>query len=131
MTIDELEAGPDLDALIAEKVMGLVIDHDFRDDNSPVVRVVSADVTFIEPCPGYSTNIAAAWEVVEKLKSLDWEIEVSVTCKLPDGDSETYYCGLQQGDDNAPWSKDYRYLQTWAPMAPLAICRAALKAIHA
>ena len=108
--IDELEAGPELDALVDEKIFG-----------REYIRGYGA-------LP-YSTDIAAAWEVVEKLKELDWALEVSVTNKLPEGDSETYYCGLLRGDDNAPWREDFRHIQAWAATAPLAICHAALEAV--
>ena len=84
MTRDEIlamEAGRELDALVAERVMGLdvvmnpesamcvgcrvsgggawvVIEYDYHEWGHKVVR----------PLP-YSTDIAAAWEVVEKLEA--------------------------------------------------------------
>jgi hypothetical protein len=65
-----MKAGRELDALIAERVMGWHNNRDnpnesgmwgimdYRADGSPVL---AADF------PEYSTDMAAAWEVVEKL----------------------------------------------------------------
>ena len=106
--IDKLEAGRKLDALVAEKVMGWI------SGNSATVTT-TGDVKWFET-PAYSTSISAAWEVVEKFE-----------------DSEVF----RNDDDNGPieWHCRLGYWKTGilghgiAPTAPLAICRAALKAV--
>lgn len=123
MDIDNLEAGPELDKLVAERVMGLVpcthwvdgfstmsIIHGDECDGTPYLNCHDAK-------PGrwtkkYSTDIAAAWEVVEKFKP---EVEI---CCLHNG---TYRAWL-----GAPLKTEWH---GFAPIAPLAICRAALKAV--
>ena len=65
-----MQAGRELDALVAEKVMGLNIRYP-TDGNVPREPFYWAkdDDGYEEPfaCPHYSTDISAAWEVVEKL----------------------------------------------------------------
>jgi hypothetical protein len=78
----EMEPGRELDALIAEKVMGWT-------DFSPIdpkydhsVGVNGYRRNFArrpnkereEPIPLYSSDISAAWEVVEKMN--DWDISI-------------------------------------------------------
>lgn len=63
MNIDKMEAGRELDALIAEKVMGLE-----RCGCKCGLFLNEYHEPFLEP--HYSTDIAAAWEVVEKLNSM-------------------------------------------------------------
>ena len=98
-----MEAGRELDTLVAEKVMGLNVDRSMM-HNGP---------SYFDP-PAYSTDIAAAWLVVEKLREThdvelrgyqpyepnNWQVVV---------DSEFYTEGT----------------------APHAICLAALKAVGA
>jgi hypothetical protein len=57
------EAGRALDALVAEKVMGLLCADDPPGSgrNCPV-----------HSCPAYSTDIAAAWQVVEAMNARGW-----------------------------------------------------------
>ena len=65
-----MKAGRELDALIAEKVMGGHRDKVHRVTN---VDIYNKDIT-IGPdlvIPHYSTDIAAAWKVVEKIASED------------------------------------------------------------
>lgn len=101
--IDAMEAGPQLDALIAEKVMNWHLDshlgffHWLDSDNQP--QALIAD---FEP----STDIAAAWPVVEKLNIIVWP--------------------LGTGSHKALKGK----VKAYAQGAPLAICRAALKAVQ-
>jgi len=56
----ELKPGRELDALVAEKVMGYITHGQFREKNG--VRVM---------IDRYSTDIAAAWEVVEMFSYID------------------------------------------------------------
>lgn len=70
------EAGAELDAMIAEKVMGLGTAVDLNDGGGPRMWSIKAHGSgpgsgYSEPKP-YSTDIAAAWQVVEKMKSEGW-----------------------------------------------------------
>lgn len=114
MNIDELEAGPELDARIAEKVMGWkwnivggVCYADRFTENAPDC--------WIEFKP--SIAIADAWDVVEKFR-FKTVGEYPATFN-PIG----WSCYLS----NMP-NRDF--IAT-APTAQLAICRAALKAKNA
>lgn len=128
--IDEMQAGREMDALIAEKVMGFT--HYVGDDvpNGHAHSYLRADeipevwlkelpnrdfVRFCKQCgdmPNYSTHIEEAWEVVEWMK--DWNF----TLDWLGSDWQTMF---QTEDDGEFFSN--------ADTAPLAICRAALKAV--
>jgi hypothetical protein len=119
---DQMEAGPELDVLIAEKVMGWKLSPKktdgvrefgsaWLDENGAVTRFQEDrrppydwDMKPFSP----STDIDAAWEVVEKLKlslvptNKGWIVSQHHLFEGPFGEGET---------------------------APLAICRAALAAI--
>ena len=114
-----MKAGRELDALIAEKVMGLT-----RHDESYVAEGVGKVLRFVwrDGCggcvysgdmflPHYSTNIADAWEVVEKADL--WSLYGSI------GDGPYRAC-IQFEDREGLMTAD---------TAPLAICLAALKAV--
>ncbi|MAH46997.1 hypothetical protein CMI37_14315 [Candidatus Pacearchaeota archaeon] len=102
--IDQLEAGSELDALVAEKVLNLAPD---------VCGAIALNA--VDSCT-YSTDIAAAWQVLEKVGLLD-------------GDKEN--CMLWRDDDT--WIiGDVNFMCiASATSAQLAICRAALKAVNA
>jgi len=104
--IDKMEAGPEMDALVAKRVMKI---------EPPEMRI--GPMRFGKPTmtaqwtpKPYSTHILAAWEVIEKLQG-----NTTVALYRVDGGSVIY--GV----------KNKRYSE--APTAPLAICRAALKAV--
>jgi len=67
-----MEPGRELDALVADKVMGFRVDgdicenQDFTQWNGDFLHIVSKEGNL--PLPHYSTDISAAWEVVEKMK---------------------------------------------------------------
>ena len=89
--------GRALDQLIAERVMGHTLTLD---------RIWANNM----PIPCYSTDIAAAWLIVEKMRNPDFRLS-------KDGDwaccfgGTISYCGF-------------------ADTAPLAICRAAMAALE-
>ena len=93
-----MEAGRELDALIAEKVMDDML-AGIRLDGSPM----------FDDIPHYSTQIANAWLVVEKLRLF---VQPSAL---------GWHSGLR-GDIQ----ENHRHANT----APLAICLAALKAVE-
>ena len=94
-----LQAGHELDALVAEKVMGW----------APGERGT----------PAFSTSIAAAWEVVEKMRA----DKLSVTLT-----------GYWEGSTGKWWVNVLDNVETVATVrtdtAPHAICLAALKAVE-
>lgn len=114
MTIDDMPAGPEMDRLVAEKVMGWHARgfdgkrHDWYDGHD-FIRGWS----YWNP----STNIAHAWEVVvERMR--DHSRFFNVCQRL-----EVCWCEVV----------DYEGMpldRTKAETAPLAICRAALKALE-
>ena len=111
--VDTMPAGREMDALVAERVMGWyrVGAMWCKGANS-----FAAQAEEVAGCPKIwtpSTDIAAAWEVVEKLREKAW---VSVTSGKT---GNPCYCEV-----------DVVGGEIWhvtADTAPLAICRAALK----
>ena len=127
MNIDEMEAGRELDALVAEKVMGFY----WRDVNEHQRALCPPGIDdFFEILwgedldkyvPDYSTDITAAWLVVEKhphyfilSRTNDWRGPGML------GDPKKWVCRFY-----AP-----ERFKVVADTAPLAICRAALKAVQ-
>lgn len=123
-----MKAGRELDALIAEKVMGLF----------PCVDPIGkCEAAHMKPCqcwaekPGgaggglksYSEDISAAWEVVEKLG-----LAVIPLVVCPENPTPGYWAGLISSyvthEDSVI---DERLVGKVAATAPLAICLAGLK----
>jgi hypothetical protein len=102
-----MKPGRELDALVAEKVTGWPAARDAK-AISETGYWTAGDERFIHGLPAYSTEIAAAWQVVEKLIATgDWcDFELDYEPTL------LWCCGGK----------------TYAPTAPHAICLAALKA---
>jgi hypothetical protein len=139
----EMKAGHELDASIAEKVMGWRLLNKMTNPTTAVAGLppgISDDgkVEF-QPIPHYSTDIAAAWEVVEILRE-EWDIKIDSY----HGWGKSY--NPDEGPNKVPWKK---LGKNWAcsirPLkdpdheekvwntevedtAPHAICLAALKA---
>lgn len=120
--IHTLEAGPELDALVAEKVMGWTL---LTKAHGKLMGEVDKDGVLRMWCDGPaikrnvldwspSREIAAAWEVVEKLRLDPRHRALSV---IPT--TFGYQVVSQLGH------------QADAETAPLAICRAALAALKA
>lgn len=120
MSDSKLEPGRELDALVAERVMG-------RNPNlEPLIR----------DAPAYSTDIAAAWEVAEKVKRKDimeygdfylvWgNYGADTTPKGPHGqmiypNALAWFCRIDMPT---------RTVSATADTAPHAICLAALEAV--
>jgi hypothetical protein len=136
--IDTMEAGREMDALVAERVMGLTLRRE-EEDESPthpyVYRWQRPDGSRIcthtsfgfgwcgsrdeaNKClPSYSTDIAAAWQVVEHFsKGKDMPVFVGMV-----GDSAEAKIYDTEGN---PLMEPVH-----ADTPALAICRAALKAV--
>lgn len=130
--IDKLEAGRETDALVAKKAMGWTratlqghlgqVDTWEPPDDHPEWQI---SVPEHYP-PSYSEDISAAWEVVEKIRGASeqirerftWEIELTAY----GGDSTV--AQIRMGRGHYPEA----LLRIIMP-TPLAICRAALKAV--
>ena len=116
MNDDSLKAGRELDALIGEKLFGIHYEFVYNDYMIPDPE----DPIAYDVCPHYSTEITAAWQVVEKLLSLTENQDIHIE---------------HLGSDDESWGVSTCYeLGEWkdwvrAKTAPLAICLAALKAI--
>lgn len=121
-----MKPGRELDALIAEKVMGITPDlkciacgstnlliHWLTGNNmyGDCTKNMDYKRTFIK-LPNYSTDISDAWLVVEKMGAYnDSSFSLSV------GLSYTEWCACFMGH------------KAWSDSAPHAICLAALKAV--
>ena len=121
MTRDEIlsmPAGLEMNAIVATHVMGApeIIWEKWRDgERYPVIRYCPGDDVF-HPVPSYSTDIAAAWQVMERLRC-DWsEIHLTYT---PRG----WYVLLADSFTGKKVTETGRQ-----DSAPFAICRAALLA---
>lgn len=125
------EPGRELDALIAERVMGLTVitTQEETSQFDPAGRWVpggeyyEVDVQWAMPpgqeepdvddyLPGYSTRIDAAWQVVERFERLGYDVAMHTT---NGGEWVCVFRGALLAD------------ATMAPTAPHAICLAALK----
>lgn len=102
----------EINALIAEHVLGKSSRSDGLFDYS---REFNSKDYHQEPFP-YSSDITAAWEVVEKLVSEHYQIIVSV------------YEGGASCDYGFPRTGTWTPKRESAATVPLAICLAALKA---
>lgn len=131
--IDEMEVGHKLDALVAEKVMGWKWYHARAFAGNWVNRLIPDDAP-AEYLPGkidtghqapfygpnYSHDIKAAWEVVEKMEEGEWQFQASNT--IPNSDPIIYeweFTNVGKRGDALEFSM------------PMAICKAALKAVLA
>jgi hypothetical protein len=125
--IRALPAGPKLDRLVAERVMGwrvFELEEMMHDGNTPRPHCLvmphglqvfreSGDLSWFLP----SSNIAAAWEAVEALSARD-------CCLLLETNGPQWFAlfTFNDGHDTGSFA---------APAAPEAICRAALAAPEA
>ena len=139
-TIREMEAGRELDALVAKRVMRshywAETPRDFDGQYGGDVVLVPLGITWqlAEPflprrgkighinVPLFSTDIEAAWRVVDKLIEDGWQV-----------------CIAHPSAGPGPWGVDvYKWLESIEVLAtadaatvPLDICRAALLAVTA
>lgn len=119
MSPAEMEAGPEMDALIAERVMEWTLVENQGAAGGRFWQggdVAFGDMSEFYP-PRFSTDIVAAWEVVEKLAGDEFG-RVELTWDMREGG---WVCswGIRFG------------ARAVALTAPLAICRAALAATEA
>ena len=135
MTHDEINAlsGRELDALVAEKVMGMMTrlseggEYIGRFDISEpgdLVYDIPDDPYGVRYVPHYSTDIAAAWLAVEKLEQDQREILFKITRLGSSMKTLIFQAEFREcrGSFKHYWSD--------TATAPLAICRAALMAVQ-
>ena len=143
--INKLEAGREMDALVAERVMGLVIydrawpcgydpecgyyepslsksePASWHDEFGPVIadeiQPDGDEFKFVKPVPFYSTKIEHAWEVVIQLERKGWWWDAS---NVQPNSDEIVYEWTFRPDSRAFYACEFTL--------PLAICKAALKA---
>lgn len=121
-------AGRELDALIHECIFG----HEVKRHGDPDQWVTLAEPDnpaagwWFVPC--YSTDLLAAWDAAEKVAARNGDTIFSVTRNSLDGErmggEAKYFCTIEDVSDG---------IEEWeasADTAPLAICRAALKAVE-
>lgn len=125
-------AGCELDALIAEHVMGWKVERgemrlDFLDKPSPWMTFHTPE-GIKNPIP-FSTDIAAAWKVVTKLTT-EYRARFELECSQFEGKScvEAYFKDVSVSTDD-PCGEEDCYGEGYGETAPLAICRAALAAL--
>jgi hypothetical protein len=126
--VSKLNPGRELDALIAEKVMGLRVtwedsqEEDGKDD--PYILDDNGNYKWSSYVPYYSTSIQDAWLVVGKMRELGFYYSVGSIIGSPAtgvGITELHAAGF--GIKHAPFET------VQADTAPHAICLAALKAV--
>jgi hypothetical protein len=117
MDPDTLPAGRELDTLVSRAVMGGDVYPDGGGYYDFMERVGSGQSRSL---PYYSTDIRAAWEVVNKVLSTDGHFAFWPSIR---GFGIAYH-GIRTWDSEPVW-------EVFADTAPLAICRAALKAVMA
>ena len=115
-----LPAGPELDALVAERVPDV-----------PMQRVTGLGVTAGTRVPLlYSSSISAAFMVLDALEARGWRAhihrEVDAAVDWPRGSTQLGW--------RVRLEDEHDYVSAWAPggreALPLAICRAALLAME-
>ncbi len=124
-----MTAGRELDALVAEKVFGVLAVHDSRDGYGKGARQYPAiNGNPSGPVPFYSSDIACAWLVVEKMRRDGWAFTLLLT---PPASSVIVPTAAFRQSVYPP---DCRSIQeagysSHAESVPAAICLAALKAV--
>src|SRR5688572_4258171 len=127
--MSEHEAGRELDALVAEKVMGLGPAVNYPGSayyDGPGERGhYRGPGNLLITIPCYSTDIAAAWDVWLKITS-EPHAEHWAIYSYADGAVAVEYYGDGYSGDRESGAGNWR---VEADSAPLAICRAALQAV--
>lgn len=111
-----------IDALVAEHVMGWEgVKYLALDNGHKIIQGFHPDLEIV---PHYSSDIAAAWSVVEKMAGDDL---------MPD--EQRFSCTVGHGSSGVTWATFERRVYAGEPdefhhegPVPLAICLAALKA---
>ncbi len=108
--IDNMPAGTELDALVAENAMGWEVQTHFEDR---IVWKTVGPVGSLLDDWNPSTDIYDAWQIVEK--ALPYHFGLTFNKR-----EDLWVCGIQIGDG---------FGNAYGETAPLSICRASLKAV--
>jgi hypothetical protein len=116
-----MEAGRELDTLVAEKVFGFEVKAFHQFGNMALRYINPHDPSLGHWCelPHFSTTMTAAWNIVEALKSYRWSITLDI--EFATGYSVRLLKYLIPIDDSPE-------IFVEAKSMPLAICLAALEA---
>ena len=125
----ELNPGRELDALVAEKVMGwkpYMFPNPIHGFGQPSELLMDAESAIeLDLIPRYSTDIAAAWKVVEKVKlNIITRYQDKWLCTNVGSDFQ-FWCEYPNRYENL---NDDSYCEL-GDTAPHAICLAALRAV--
>jgi len=135
--IYDMPAGKEMDTLVAEKVMGLCA-HDWKlipNDDDGVCRICQkCHLEFWGLRPpvygahygSYSTDISAAWEVVERMNK-QYGADIEIISHHPKNDCIAHFWNC---DPNMSIEHIMDDFVARADTVPLAICRGALLAIE-
>ena len=118
-----------IDALVAEHIFEEPVYWPDGKNSHPWQNTYNkrrTDTTGIEVVPPYSSDISAAWEVLEKLRFIQPEGTNNgsgswVLSPLMEGGYDMYYKHTSMADYEST------FCDTYADSAPLAICLAALR----
>jgi hypothetical protein len=126
--MQNLEAGPELDLAVIQQVLGWERTHGWnipewgcREGWHDPKRHPKEGGPLVGPDFSPSTDIAAAWRVVEKIHSRALTVEIEAH---HDGETAVKVMGYLDGDLHG-WVE---FPPVWAKTASEAICRAALAA---
>jgi hypothetical protein len=132
-----MKPGRELDALIAERVMGWTIIsldilspefekrfgvYRFR-DSSLIGTRASHNFPRPVPIPYYSTEITSAWEIWSKIREMGYWVELKQVRPRNIPSRQEYQCEIFSNDFNKSIALTIRSTE------PLAICIAALQAL--
>lgn len=115
-----LKAGVEIDTLIAERVMGWM----YKDFKTPYVVMGQPETMSTDYVPPFSTDITAAWMIVDRLHEMGWSVFVACYCDNEHVSSPFEARCWKRNDPQFPET-----ISIGADTAPLAICTAALKAV--
>ena len=124
MNADEMPAGHEINALVAEGIMGWTQVRQ-ADSTGDLCGIPSRGAPPSYILPHYSTDIAVAFQVVDKL--LDGTRTFVLQCWSLENDhwQATFKGKLSEGNEEVAQYGQLVY--AYAETRPLAICRAALK----
>ena len=143
MNVDKLEAGRELDALVEERVMGCLPCDKWRAHYGGFGMAITnqGPLHTNEGCEHdgkcypaghpscFSTRIAAAWEARTKVVDSTGAVMELMDYGGPKDDFERYCCVFVKERPKSAGLTEWG-AEGWANTAPLAISRAALKAIQ-
>jgi len=131
-----MEAGREMDALIAEKVIGLHVEWRsgvpmWVGKDLPGSPYVLGDGLYGHTIDNYSTEIRDAWKVLEKFNEIGLVVVVG-SKRFLDTRNLVWYALIGMAKPIDEFDMNANILgEAEAPTAPLAVCRTALLAIEA